>query len=137
MLPIFLLIGATIFLLQSKSEEDVEVWAPEEKPEPEGPVCVVNPTPTPEPKDALVESWRAYFDAKGCLAAPAEMPKTSSDVGKTADVVHAPVELAGRIYKALYYETDPGLLLVFGDEVERAGYQIAANRLRRKAFRLS
>lgn len=137
MLPVFLLIGAAFILLQARQEDDAEVWMPDDKPEPEGPVCVVNPKPVAEPKDSSVESWRAYFETKGCAAAPAEMPKTSSDVGKTGDVVHAPVELSSRIYRALYNETDPGMLLVFGDEVERAGYQIAANRLRRKAFRLS
>lgn len=137
MLPFLLLLGATFVLLRARDGDDVEVWVPEDHPEPEGPVCLISGPAGPEPKDSLVESWRNYFEKHGCLAAPAEMPKSSLDVGKTGDVTQAPVELSSRIYRALYKETDPGLLLVLGDEVEKSGFQIAANRLRRKAFRLS
>lgn len=137
MLPVLLILGATFILLQNRWEDDVEVWMPNDVPEPEGPVCSITGPAEPEPKDSLVESWRNYFEKHGCLAAPAEMPKTSKDVGASGDVTSAPPELAARIYRALYKETDPGLLLVFGDEVEKRGFQIAANRLRRKAFRLS
>lgn len=137
MFPVLLLLGVAVALMRSRDDDDVEVWTPNDLPEPEGPVCVISATPVPEPDSNSVAAWREYFGKKGCVAAPMEMPKDDKDVGVSGDVNQAPLPLAKRIYSALYNQTDPALLLVFGDEVEKLGYQIAANRLRRKAFRLS
>lgn len=138
MIPVLLLLGAAFVLMRSSRDDDeIYVWAPSDAPEPEGPVCKLTSVSIPEPDTNSVEAWREFFGKRGCVAAPAEMPKDNKDVGQSGDVTHAPLPLAKRIYAALYNETDPGILLVFGDEVEKQGFQIAANRLRRKAFRLS
>ncbi len=138
MLPVLLLLGAAFVLIKGSSAEgEHDVWAPKDEKEPNGPVCVLTDVNVVEPSKNSIEEWREFFGKKGCVQAPPEMPRNFADVGETGDVDKAPVELAKRVYAALYNMTDPGLLLVLGDEVEKAGFQIAANRLRRKAFRLS
>lgn len=93
----------------------------------------------PEPRVAAPSAWLAYFASSGCVAAPPEAPRSDADVAATGDVDKLPMDGdlgAKGVYRALFLEQDPGELLMLGDRVADNGYLFAANRLRKKAFRL-
>lgn len=144
MLPLLIAFGALAVIAAGASpSEERRVWTPpiplDNEATPQVAACKLLDTRMPEPRDSSPSSWLAYFASGGCMEAPPEMAASDADVAATGDLDDLPRDgnLGARaVYNALYLQSDPGELLMLADQVDLAGYLFAANRLRKKAFRL-
>lgn len=145
MLPLLIAFGALAVIAAgaSSSSDERRVWVPpiplDQEPQKLAPTCKLLDTRMPEPRGSDPAAWLAYFASGGCNDAPPEMASSDADVAATGDLDELPRDgaLGARaVYNALFLEDDPGELLMLADQVDGAGYLFAANRLRKKAFRL-
>lgn len=80
--------------------------------------------------------WVDFYKKKGHVIPP-EYPSSPSDFGVGGDLDDMPSALRDTVVQALFEESEPPDLLSLSDQVELAGFPMAALRLRKKAIRLA
>lgn len=89
-----------------------------------------------EINDAQKDFWIDYYKKKGNVHPPPEYSIDPADIGMSGDIAQMPRGEAAMVIGALFEDENSSQLLGLADDVEEAGYPVAAARLRQKAFRL-
>lgn len=101
-----------------------------------------NPLPASGASDAEAQAWIDYYKSKfsrvaGTISAlPPEFPQGLEDLGPEGDLDKVGTVMREEIVYALFAQDDPHTLQLIADEIESAGFQVAANRLREKSIRV-
>jgi len=81
-------------------------------------------------------AWIDFAKKNGHVAPPPEIPIDPKDIGMQGDLGSMPRAMQTEVVNALYDENDIAQLFGLAEHADQAGFPLAANRLRHKAFRI-